>query len=165
MKTITFGEIKDYINKNAQNKNTLWLIGERKWSLELNQKILDAENRNDKLGERAETGIFLTKDIDWDKFKKNYEDCTHLIFFNSEEQFQFITTDKSCKKYLFHHCKNLKNNRLELKNVESKNQDNEKDNFRFGFAQRLGTIHKLNKGDKIQAIVDEKNGEWRRWHE
>jgi len=156
-----FDDIKKYIEDHAIDKNSLWLIGERKWIMKLSLKILEAEKIEDKLGERAETGVFLTEKINWVTFEEKFKDCIRLVFFNPEEQFQFIAIDNKSDLFTFYHSKLEKNgnNLLNLKNVT----DESNGNFQFGFARRLGTIPKLDK--EIQVIVNKETGEWRLRHE
>lgn len=161
METKRFHEIRQYIEDNAKNKDSLWLIGERKWSLKLHKQILDAEDNNKLPLPKGETGVFLNDNFDWDKFEDDYADCTRLVFFNSEEQFQFIATDNRCYEYIYYHSQ-IKEKKMEpLRTI----MDKDNNHYRFNFAQRLGAIHKLNQNNKVQVIVDENKKEWRLWHD
>ncbi len=174
MERVTFEQLKDKINV-SQN---FWLIGERKWTLGKNNEIIEIHKINGKSaklqshqngkkfnrafqGEATQkTGIFLTEKIsNLDDFKN----CTRLIFFNDKEQYQFVAVDKKCAEFVYHHSE-IVGIKTKLKNVEPK-ESNQKDNFRFTFAQNLGAIHTLNKGNKIYAIVNKETGEWRLGHE
>jgi len=154
--TCSFNEIK----KKIGDENEYWLIGERKWTLERNNDILKNENENNLPINNGETGIFLTKNI---SNLDDFNNCTRLIFFNDKEQYQFIAVDKKCAEFVYYHSE-IVGTKTKLKNVVPK-ESKQKDNFRFTFAQNLGAIHNLNKGDKIYAIVNEENREWRLGYE
>ncbi|MBN2396383.1 MAG: hypothetical protein JXC36_07980 [Candidatus Atribacteria bacterium] len=151
--TCTFEKIKEML----ANKSDLWLIGERKWTIKKNDDILMKEKKHQLPLAAAETGIFLTEEIDWNTFKEKFKDCIRLVFFNSEEQFQFIAEDNSCDKYLLFNS-TVSGKPLEFENI----QNTSKGNFQFSFARRLGAIPQIN--STIKVIVDKKQEEWRLYY-
>jgi hypothetical protein len=155
MKTISFNEIQDILKDTAN----LWCIGERKWTNELSQEVLSNEKNDIRNGN---TGIFLHKLIDCSTLDKLYKDCIRLIFFNSELQFQFIATDKSCDSFQFYKSdiEISESTKYEFKSLG--NKGDKKSNYSFSFATKLGAIPETLKQSEISVLISD--DEWRLYH-
>ena len=163
MNTLSLKEVKLKIEqKKNLNKDTLWLIGERKWTIDFHKQILESVDKGKK---PQETGIFLTEQINWDDFETEYRICTHLILFNDSDQFTAVAIDKSCRRYLYHHSNFTSGKIMEFRNVIPRENHESRGAFRYGFAQDLGAIHDLNKEKPIQVVVDRDTRQWRLKHD
>lgn len=139
-------KIEDIL-KEISNEENMVVIGERKWSKKLADKVLS------KSIQQGETGIFFSNDIN----SIDYTDCVRLYFFNKDKQYFCIKLDESENFYYkFSNIKAIGNQVINYKNLCKENAKS-----RFKFALDIGTIPDFINEDTIKIIIEENTKEWR----
>lgn len=137
----------------------MWAMGERKWSAELAQKVLEAEKEEKKI--EGETGIFLIQDLN-EKSAEEFIDCVKIYFFNSAKQIYCIAVEEGFY-YTENNLKLTEDKKVPFKNVTPPAKDS-KTQYRFSFANKIGAIPDL-QGNQLKIIRTKETGEWRFYHE